>query len=40
MIIYICFLEILKNRVKNRFFGTQYPFVFIWACREYKMEIV
>ena len=32
-IIYICTLEILKIRVKNCFFGTQYPFVFVLEVR-------
>ena len=35
MIIYICTSEILKTSVQNRFFGTQYPFVFVLAGREY-----
>ena len=25
---------------ENRFFGTQYPFVFVWAGREYEMDIL
>ena len=35
MIFYICTSEILKNRVQNHFFGTQSPFVFVLAGREY-----
>ena len=33
MIIYICTSEILKTRVINCFFSTQYPFEFVWAGR-------
>ena len=33
MIIYIYTSE-------NLFFGTQYPFVFVWAGCEYKMDIL
>ena len=35
MIIYICTSEIFTTRVENWFFGTQYPFVFVLAGREY-----
>ena len=35
MIIYKFTSEILKTRVYNRFFGTQYLFVFVLAGREY-----
>ena len=34
---YICTSEILNTRVYNRFFGTQYPFVFVLAVRENLM---
>ena len=34
MIIF-CASEILKTFVLNKFFGTQYPFVLVWADREY-----
>ena len=34
MNIYISSSEIMKTRVKNRFFGTQYPFAFVWVGRE------
>ena len=27
--------DILKTLVNNRLFNTQYPFVFVWAGREY-----
>ena len=40
MINYICTSEILKTRVENRFFGTQYSFLFVLAGREYQMDIV
>ena len=40
MIIYCCISEILKTRVWNQFFGAQYPFVFVLAGREYKMDFV
>ena len=35
IIIYIYTSEILKTSVKNRFFGTQYLFVFVWAGKKY-----
>ena len=34
MVIYIYKSEILKTCIENRFFGTQYPFIFVWAGRE------
>ena len=40
MIIYICTSEILKPRILNQFFGTQYSFVFVLAGRGYQMDIV
>ena len=40
MIIYISTSEILKTRVKNRFLGTHYSFVFVLAGRGYLMDIV
>ena len=36
MIIYFLISEILKTRVSNRFFSTQYPFVFVLAGKNTK----
>ena len=38
IVIYLFTLEIWKTRVKNRVFGTQYPFVFVWAGGECVVE--
>ena len=40
MIFYVFTSEILKTRVYNQVFGTKYLFVFVWAGREYLIDIV
>ena len=40
MIIYIFTSENLKTRVLIRIFGTQYPFEFVWAGKEFQMDIM